>query len=72
MDRRVSFVFVLACCMAGHAVVAIHNGLGRTPAMGYNTWYDHGCTAYTEAQVCGVWCVVCQYRAPTVRARSLR
>ncbi len=24
-------------CLAG--VAAINNGLGRTPAMGYNTWY---------------------------------
>lgn len=27
-----------------HAAIALDNGLGSTPAMGYNSWYDYGCS----------------------------
>jgi alpha-galactosidase len=27
-----------------HVAFALDNGLGRTPAMGYNSWYDYGCS----------------------------
>jgi len=38
---------VILLCIALYllgGVLSLDNGVGRTPAMGYNTWYDLGCT----------------------------
>ena len=37
LTARACLLGALLLCLAG--VAAINNGLGRTPAMGYNTWY---------------------------------
>ncbi|XP_062508332.1 probable alpha-galactosidase [Corticium candelabrum] len=36
--------FVLVCHLFLHTTLALDNGLGTTPAMGYNSWYDFGCS----------------------------
>ncbi|XP_065846502.1 probable alpha-galactosidase isoform X3 [Oscarella lobularis] len=37
---RIFVAFACLCC----AVRSLDNGLGLTPAMGYNSWYDYGCS----------------------------
>lgn len=49
-DMRVAAVFLLASFFAGH-VSAINNGVGLTPAMGYNTWNDFRCSGITADHV---------------------
>jgi len=43
------FLFVLGVCLVVH-VTSLDNGLGRTPAMGYNSWYDLGCNTQMNEQ----------------------
>jgi alpha-galactosidase len=35
---------ILVRALLLHVVCGLDNGLGRTPAMGYNSWYDYGCS----------------------------
>jgi len=45
LQPRQMRIVALWCVVALLAVSkALDNGLGRTPAMGYNTWYDVGCS----------------------------
>lgn len=45
------FAQVLHVLVSLHAVVALDNGVGLYPPMGYNTWNDLGCRDMTEANV---------------------
>eukprot|EP00961_Rhodomonas_salina_P024027 323073-Rhodomonas_salina.1 len=46
MALRLLLLFAVAACASG-----LENGLGRTPAMGYNTWNDLRCNGITSANV---------------------
>lgn len=51
---RVLLLATLAL-LAASTVSALNNGLGRTPPMGYNTWFDVGCsTQMNEGNVLAV------------------
>ena len=43
--RNVAALMRLGCILAALAVptVGLNNGVGKTPAMGYNTWDDFRC-----------------------------
>jgi hypothetical protein len=41
----------LVLLLAPAAVLAINNGVGRTPAMGYNSWNDFRCNGITAANI---------------------
>ena len=47
---QIAATFFLALLFAGH-VSAINNGVGLTPAMGYNTWNDFRCSGITADHV---------------------
>jgi len=43
---RVHYIVLVLWGLLCTSVQSLDNGLGRTPAMGYNTWYDVECSAW--------------------------
>ena len=41
---RIPLMLVATVALAATVASALNNGMGRTPPMGYNTWFDVGCT----------------------------